>query len=156
MKAIRRAIRSSAMSLTLPETVLHVGYGAFGQQRYNYTLQDFLKPSRLNFLDNISTASREMWTSTNKTGKYPNGFYTKWESSSDFWVENASFLRLKHLTLGYTLPKTAIKGLSYCRFYLDAQNLFCITNYSGVDPESDSFAAYPNQRTFSLGVDITF
>ena len=131
-------------------------YGAFGQQRYNYTLQDFLKPSRLNFLDNISTASREMWTSTNKTGKYPNGFYTKWESSSDFWVENASFLRLKHLTLGYTLPKTAIKGLSYCRFYLDAQNLFCITNYSGVDPESDSFAAYPNQRTFSLGVDITF
>lgn len=131
-------------------------YGAFGQQRYNYTLQDFLKPSRLDFLDNISTATRDIWTSTNKTGKYPNGFYTKWESASDFWVENASFLRLKHLTLGYTLPKTAIKGISFCRFYLDAQNLFCITNYSGVDPEADSFAAYPNQRTFSLGIDITF
>ncbi|MDO5000335.1 MAG: TonB-dependent receptor [Bacteroidales bacterium] len=131
-------------------------YGAFGQQRYNYTLQDFLKPSRLDFLDNISMASHDMWSSTNKGGKYPNGFYTKWESASDFWVENASFLRLKHLTLGYTLPKNVIKGLSHCRFYLDAQNLFCITNYSGVDPEADSFAAYPNQRTFSLGIDITF
>lgn len=131
-------------------------YGAFGQERYNTTLQDFLKPSRINYLDNISTATRDIWTSTNKDGKYPNGFYTKWESSSDFWVEDASFLRLKHLTLGYTLPLNNVKGIKYCRFYVDGQNLFCITNYSGIDPEADSFAAYPNQRTFSLGVDITF
>ena len=131
-------------------------YGALGQQRYNNTLQDCLKPSRLNYLDNIITATRDLWTSTNKDGKYPNGFYTKWEGSSDFWVENADFLRLKHLTIGYTLPKNTIKGLSYCRFYFDAQNLFCITNYSGIDPESDSFAAYPNQKTFSLGIDLTF
>ena len=131
-------------------------YGAIGQQRYNNTLQDCLKPSRLNYLDNITTATRDIWTSKNKSGKYPNGFYTKWESASDFWVENASFLRLKHLTFGYTLPRTVLRGLSHCRFYLDAQNLFVITGYSGIDPEADSFAAYPNQRSFSLGVDITF
>lgn len=131
-------------------------YGAFGQERYNYTRQQFLKPDRLNYLDNISTDTRDIWTSSNPNGKYPNGFYTKWESASDFWVEDADFVRLKHLTLGYTLPQGKIRGISRCRLYFDAQNLFCITNYTGTDPETDSFAAYPNQRTFSLGLDITF
>ena len=130
-------------------------YASLGAQRYNYTKQQFLKPDRLNYLDNISTDWRNIWTSTNPSGIYPNGFYTKWENMSDFWVEDADYLRLKRLTIGYTLPRKTL-GMSFCRIFLDAQNLFCITNYSGIDPEVDSFAAYPNAKTFSIGIDINF
>lgn len=45
----------------------------------------------------------------------------------------------------------------YARLFVDAQNLFCITNYTGADPETDnSYSSYPNQRTFSFGIDLTF
>ena len=46
---------------------------------------------------------------------------------------------------------------SNARLFVDAQNLFCITNYTGADPETDnSYSSYPNQRTFSFGIDLTF
>ena len=61
------------------------------------------------------------------------------------------------MTLGYTLPKTFCNGLfSRARLYVDAQNLFVITNYSGSDPETEGFTAYPNQRTYSIGIELSF
>ena len=54
--------------------------------------------------------------------------------------------------------KKAFGGIfSNARLFVDAQNLFCITNYTGADPETDnSYSSYPNQRTFSFGIDLTF
>ena len=82
----------------------------------------------------------------------------KYYNDTDFWVEPADFVRLKNITLGYTFPKKAFGGIfSNARLFVDAQNLFCITNYTGADPETDnSYSSYPNQRTFSFGIDLTF
>lgn len=132
-------------------------YGELGRQIYNQTRMDFLRTDRFRFGDNVTTDALDRWTSTNPTGKYPSGLYTKYETATDFWVENADFIRLKNLTLGYSLPKNICgKFFKTARFYVDAQNLFVITNYTGSDPETDSFSAYPNQKTFSLGVELSF
>lgn len=88
----------------------------------------------------------------------------------DYAVEDASFLRVNNLTLGYTLPKNAVKRifLQNVRIYFTGYNLFCITNYSGADPEVDTsskknamtpgvdYAAYPKSRTFVGGINVTF
>jgi len=88
---------------------------------------------------------------------------------SDLFVEDASYLRLNSLTLGYTIPQVlsgriAIKKL---RFYVTASNLFCLTNYSGYDPEVNTrrstpltpgvdCSAYPKSRSFIGGINLTF
>ena len=88
---------------------------------------------------------------------------------SDWAVEDASFLRLQTVTLGYTLPeklnqKVHIRKL---RVYVTGTNLFCLTKYSGYDPEVDTrratpltpgvdYSAYPKSRGFVAGVNLTF
>ena len=88
---------------------------------------------------------------------------------SDWAVEDGSFLRLNTLTLGYTLPeslmnKVHIKNL---RFYVTAYNVFCLTGYSGFDPEVSTalqtnltpgvdYSAYPKSRQFVIGVNLNF
>ena len=132
-------------------------YGELGREVYNDTRFQYMRADRIRFGDNMTTDAFDRWSSMNPQGKYPSGLYTKYDSASDFWVENADFLRLKNLTLGYTLPKSACgKVFKNARFYVDAQNLFVLTNYTGSDPETDSFSAYPNQRTYSLGIELTF
>ena len=62
-----------------------------------------------------------------------------------------------NITLGYTIPKQ--KHLSNLRVYLDVNNPFIITPYEGIDPETDALDdgySYPNTRTFSVGLSITF
>lgn len=132
-------------------------YGEIGREVYNETRKEFLLADRLRFGDNVPVEAFDRWSSTNLQGKYPSGIYIKYNTDTDFWTENADFLRLKNLTLGYTLPKSACgKIFKNARFYMDAQNLFVLTNYSGSDPETDSYSAYPNQRTFSVGVELSF
>lgn len=132
-------------------------YGELGRQLTNSTRQTFLSSDRFRYTDNVMSESYDRWTSNNPTGKYPTGLYNTYETSTDFYVEDADFLRLKNITLGYTFPKTFCNGLfSRARLYADAQNLFIITNYSGNDPETEGFTAYPNQRTYSIGVELTF
>lgn len=94
---------------------------------------------------------------------------------SDLYVENGNYLKLKNITLGYTLPKsiTTKLGMQKLRFYVTAQNVFTITKYSGYDPElgetyADTPDAYgvtelavdrgqfPQTRSFIMGVNINF
>lgn len=75
------------------------------------------------------------------------------------YMLNAGYLRLKNLTLGYTLPKawTEKAFISKARIYFSGQNLFCITSLPEIyDPETLSYSAYPVQRVFSFGLDINF
>ena len=88
----------------------------------------------------------------------------------DYFVEDASFLRLQNLTVGYTLPKKLLKKifLSNVRFYFTGYNLLTFTNYSGNDPEVDSsskkspmspgvdYASYPKSRLYVFGVNVSF
>ena len=88
---------------------------------------------------------------------------------SDRYVEDASFIRLRSLTLGYNFPSTWLAGLGIrtVRLYAGAQNLFTISNYSGYDPDIGSFnqsplingvenGRYPIARTFTLGLTANF
>ena len=84
-------------------------------------------------------------------------------------VENASFLRLQNVSIGYTLPKNLSKKIymNNIRFYATAYNILCITKYSGVDPEVDcctstpmtpgiDYAAYPKSFSVVGGINVTF
>ena len=85
-------------------------------------------------------------------------------------VEDASFLRLQNVTVGYTLPKKWVNKcyMQNVRIYFTGYNLLCFTNYSGYDPEVDTsskknpmtpgidYAAYPKSRTFVGGINVTF
>ncbi len=89
---------------------------------------------------------------------------------NSYAVEDADFLRLQTLTIGYTLPKNWTKKfwVNSLRVYLTAYNLFCITGYDGYDPEVDTssknnpmtpgidYASYPKSRSFTVGINLNF
>ena len=78
--------------------------------------------------------------------------------SSDLYVENASFLRMDNITLGYTFPKW-LEGKASLRLFSGVQNAFVITKYSGLDPEITGGidkTIYPRQRTLLLGANVKF
>ena len=88
---------------------------------------------------------------------------------SDWAVEDASFLRLQSLTIGYTLPENLTQKvhLRRARIYVTGSNLFCLTKYSGYDPEVDTrratpltpgvdYSAYPKSIGFVAGINLTF
>ena len=78
------------------------------------------------------------------------------------FLEDASFLRLKNVMLSYSLPNDLLRKSNFftsARIYIQAQNLFTFTKFSGIDPESSSNAykaQYPMSRQYSLGIDLTF
>jgi len=93
---------------------------------------------------------------------------------SSYWVEDGSYLRLRTLQVGYTLPPALIRWIPVARVYLQAENLFTITGYSGLDPSLPAAAAfgaagdirdqfrgvdqgsYPSNRTITIGVTTSF
>ena len=98
----------------------------------------------------------------NRNGTIPNplGSPTNTENSTRF-IEDGSYLRLKNLQIGYTLPAKYTQKF-HCqrlRFYATASNLFTITKYSGYDPEVGGgvdYGNYPQSRTFTFGLNATF
>lgn len=80
--------------------------------------------------------------------------------TSDFWKRNGAYLRLKNVTLGYTFPQRWIQkaGLSNLRVFASGYNLLTLTDFKYLDPESQNVIQgyYPQQRTFSFGVDVSF
>lgn len=100
---------------------------------------------------------------------YNPAIVNKMSLTSNF-VEDASFLRLQNVTLGYTLPKKLVNKvlLNNVRFYFTGYNLLTITGYSGSDPEADTssrknpmcpgidYAAYPKSRLYVFGVNVSF
>lgn len=87
------------------------------------------------------------------------GVYTEFDSRL---LENASFLRLKNLMLSYSMPRELLKKSGFIqgvRLYVQGQNLWTLTGFSGLDPESSSNvyqAQYPMSKQYTFGLDITF
>lgn len=110
----------------------------------------------------LSTTMRDVWTTTNTDGTIPNPYGTSnnnWDSSR--FIEDGSYLRLKNVQIGYTIPRNVIRkaGLQGCRVYLSGSNLLTFTNYTGYDPEVGGgvdYGNYPQSRTFMLGTTINF
>ena len=138
----------------------------YGNDIYNatrlYATQS--RSGRRNMLAEVA----DRWSPTNASNLVPSyrGYITN-DVYSRF-VEDGSFLRLKNVTLGYTLPKkwTNKFHASRLRVYVTGQNLFCLNNYSGYDPEVNSLSnpmmpgldwgAYPKSRVFTVGIDLQF
>ncbi|WP_372641539.1 SusC/RagA family TonB-linked outer membrane protein [Ancylomarina sp.] len=142
-------------------------YGIEGNELYNgnrYYLENM--SAGQNFL----ASSLNAWTETNKNTNTPRAVLGDANTNtreSDRYLEDGSFLRLKNIELGYTLPKTMINrmGVSKCRVYFNAQNVFTITDYSGIDPEVGRSnvlntgidrSLYPINKSFFAGVQLSF
>lgn len=102
---------------------------------------------------------KERWTPTNPSTTHPSSFWGfSPYSVGDFFLQKAWFIRLQNVSLSYNIPTKWARGVfSAASVHVDGQNLFVITPYTGVDPETDSYtAAYPYIRTFTCGINFTF
>lgn len=124
--------------------------------------------SNLNSLFNQSTRQTDYWTPENTDAANPKPilFTPNGSQASTRYLEDASYLRLKQATLGYTLP-SSFTGSANARIYVQGQNLFTITSsdFKGSDPEAasggniqstDVFFQLPQSRTVMFGVNLTF
>ncbi len=117
---------------------------------------------------NMFESVKDRWTPENPSnslfrigGQGPTAY-------SDRTIEDGSFLRLKTITFGYTLPSSITRkaGINSLRIYTSAQNLLTWTSYSGIDPEVSTYntaltpsfdwSPYPRSRTVTFGIDVTF
>lgn len=108
---------------------------------------------------------KDAWTSSNKTDELPRlttNTYTANFVNSDFWLQDASYLRLKNLQLGYTFSNRYAKFamLEGVRLYVNVQNLFTLTKFEGLDPEKaieqSRSDTHPNVRIVSIGTNLQF
>lgn len=156
-----------------------------GNEVYNANKIEFTSTGKYQYRNMITEmADGKRWTNLNADGTLCNDpaqlaemnkNTTMWSPYmskmvlTDWAVEDASFLRLNTLSLGYTLPTNLTKkaGINSLRFYVTAYNVFTITGYSGVDPESDcirktaltpcvDYSGYPRSRSFVVGMNLNF
>jgi TonB-linked SusC/RagA family outer membrane protein len=149
-------------------------FGTFGNQIFN--VQKYWEVFR--YFDTNVRKDRlaESWTPTNQNAKYP-----KLDASdvfsrqfSSYWVESGTYVRLRTLQVAYNLPPAFVRWIPAGRVYVQAENLFTITGYSGLDPAlpaASTFGAagdirdqfrgvdqgtYPSNRTITIGITTTF
>jgi hypothetical protein len=161
-------------------------YASVGNKIFNYTARNLQSFGRTDGSIGIQNISQEYyqnrWTASNPSTEYAR--ITRLDQNgngrpSDVFVEDGSFLRLKNVQFGYTLPASIAKkaAVSKLRLYVSAQNLLTFTKYSGLDPElgtpenPDSDASkrdrnvtasgidvgtYPNSKFFTFGINANF
>lgn len=135
---------------------------------------DILNANRLIFESGWKAQTNQLasyagrWTPDNPTSDIPRAGATGSEEYSSRVIEDGSFLRLKNVSLGYTIPSRQLRkaGISSMRVYVSADNIWTLTNYSGPDPEVSTrnsvltpgfdWSAYPRAYGFTAGVNITF
>lgn len=136
--------------------------GSVGNDIYNvsrYTLENPLGNR------NVLAGLADRWSETNPSQEYVSGFQGGRLPISDRFLEDGSFVRLKNISLGYTL--TNFKGFQRVRFYLSSNNLFTITDYTGYDPEVNSYGGsntaigidnlvYPVAKSYLVGLQLSF
>lgn len=158
--------------------------GVAGNKIYNYFYQQgTVGDPRYNEGINRLADVNNRWTPENPNANFPRlAFrdydYAKNSRFSSFWLQNGSYLRMKNVQLGYTVPAAISKSIQVerIRCYISASNLFTFTKYKGFDPEiginstgySDVFSAnrdlqigvdrgvYPQPRMFLFGFNVTF
>lgn len=149
-------------------------YGTFGNQIFDvqkefYVFRNFSTNVRKDLLT-------DSWTPQNPNAKYPrldvNDNFS--HAISSYYVENGSYVRLRVLQIGYNVPPALIRWIPAARIYLQAENLFTITGYPGLDPAlpaanvfgpagdiRDQYrgvdrGSYPSSRTISVGINTSF
>lgn len=140
---------------------------------------ELIEPYHANYSYTIYKHQLDFWTPTNTEARWPRLAAPGSDSNrnnygngngSDLFLLDGKYLRLKNLTIGYTLPKECTKhlGMQKARLYINGQNLLTFSNNSFIDPESSEFdskmstsgansgRSYPTLRYFGFGVDIEF
>ncbi|HET6993688.1 MAG TPA: hypothetical protein VFI06_01840, partial [Chitinophagaceae bacterium] len=153
-------------------------YGSYGNKILNYVesnLESFAKRGSEG-ADNVSQEYfAHHWTREGSTDRYARALGNGGDNStlnnvpSSVWIEDGSFLKLKNLSIGYTLPTSLLSkySISKIRVYVSSQNLFVITKYTGLDPEIGmqggsatqngvDNGTYPSSRFFTFGLNVTF
>ena len=136
-------------------------YGTVNQQRwYSYYEEIAISTDSRN----VSILSPEVWYHDNQGSQYPSIIGSDY-GVGGYYSKKISYLRCRNITLGYVVPLSK-KIVERMRVYVDVNNPFIITNYTGADPETDGLdrkltrgsasVVYPNVTTFTFGVDITF
>lgn len=122
-----------------------------GMLKNNIELME--KPGRAN------TVKLNYWTPNNPTNDFPRptADMEKLDYSSTMGYDKADFLRIRNITLGYTLPKelTQKVQLNKVRFYLSANNPFIFTNFTGIDPEGANGRTSPSYSTWMFGINLS-
>ncbi len=150
-------------------------YGVYGNKIFDYeasTLQSFQNRSFVG-IENVSVDYyNNYWTPTRPSNSdarvTANDDVEQSGTPSSRWVENGSFLKLKNLKVGYTLPSDWTRKISVTkvRVYVSTQNLFTITSYTGIDPEIGiqggnatqngiDTGIYPSSKFYTIGLDVT-
>lgn len=149
-------------------------YSQLGLKKYNYTYDWTSGTDLANQTSNMSTYIKDVWHSElNPNGTIPGVAYflspisLPGGAGTDIGYEDASFVRVRNITLGYNFNQSNLGSLSKyinsIRIYADVQNPFTFTSFTGFDPEvitggsyKSGKAEYPQTRTFSLGVKLSF
>jgi len=158
---------------------------SYGNNIYNANKIEYTSSSKYQYRNMISAmADGVRWTNLNSDGTINNdpvqlaamnatttmwSPYTKKYVFSDWAVEDGSFLRLNTLSLGYTLPHKMLNAMKIqnLRVYVTGYNVFCLTNYTGFDPEVSTrrqtaltpgvdYSAYPKSRQLVVGMNLSF
>jgi TonB-dependent starch-binding outer membrane protein SusC len=131
--------------------------GMLGREKNNFTLAGLENVQSILRGSNKTVSVLDRWTETNTNGKIHSGALNT-DGGDNYlnsvYVEDASFVRLRNVTLGYTTSGS--KFIKSFRVYADAQNLLTFTKYKGLDPETSEFLQYPNARTYTLGLNVSF
>lgn len=141
--------------------------GVYGNQLFNALKYSTLSASTGQSY-NLLSGVLDAWSPNHPNGSIPrlnkvdpNGNFS---NTSDFYIESGSYLRIRNVTLGYTLPQSITQKIKSqaVRFYVTANNLFTLTKYTGFDPEIGLSTSgidggrYPQARTFMVGLNVTF
>lgn len=138
--------------------------GAYGHEIFNGMQRQDLRYT------NRTTDILDRWTGEGTSDKLPRFTWTDSNNNyrvSDLYIEDGSFIRLKNIQVGYTIPREVLSRIraNTWRVYVSAENLITLTNYTGSDPEIGAMSAfdigidrgvYPQARTFRLGTSISF
>lgn len=151
-------------------------YGVYGNKILNYQ-ENNLETLEYRGFGGVENISQEYyanaWTPANHSNTFAKIYYNDTSIGdavpSSAWIENGSFLKLKSVTIGYTLPTDIAKklSLSKIRVYASTQNLFTITSYKGLDPEIGAQGGYatqtgvdngtyPSSKYVTVGLNVTF
>ncbi len=144
--------------------------GSQGNQILSYSL---LEIETLSGSNNSTTRALDRWTPTNTDTDVPKRTLQRSQRVSSRWVFDGSYVRLKNISLGYSLPSSILEKLSIskARFYVSAQNILTFTEYKGFDPEVNynsgggaasnrnlglDYASYPNAKSYTIGLNVSF
>jgi len=153
-------------------------YGSYGNKILNYVesnLESFAKRGSEGAQNVNEAYFANQWTPTNPSNRYARALGNGGDNNSlnnvpsSVWIEDGSFLKLKNISIGYTLPASLLDRFSISKFrlYVSSQNLFVITKYTGLDPEIGirggnatqngvDDGTYPPSRYFTFGLNVTF